>query len=696
MSHRDPQLRKPRLDDLARHSRRSPVPWLLFAACCLCALGLSVALAASGGQVRVEVVSEETELPISGIFVEVLVGRHLAVARTAANGVATIPGVPAGMAMVRTRPDDPRSEVGGFAIRYAPGVEDPIDALRLAVEDASVSDFGRMAIPVAGRIKAQVVRPEGGPWPHVPVVLRSVDGSLRRQALTGQEGRVTFGGLEAGNYRLWVDAWGTDAITEASDGSRDTLAAEPIVLSHGELVEGIELAPDLGARILGAVREEVTNFGIPGIAVRIFLPGESANPYSFITDALGIYLGWGLPTGSYNVYVPAIRRYYPDAETENEARAVRVVEPEEQIGIDLRGRVDAECRLPPLQAGVIEGRLKGVDFATLENARIVVWSDEDTISQPVTEVGAFFVGCLSEGIYRAAFVPEGHYRTQYHPKTNLLEEAALIVVTAGDTAKAVDFEPDPAVAIGGRIVAAADGIGIEGMPVRGHNEELGLTTQTTTDGNGAFQLDRLMDGTGLPAGSWEMTTDSLTIPKVDTTPIRTIGLEAEARGSVVLFTFRIPLPKSVIDWRLLQKTMGGETVRLVDADTHPEGLHARSFEFQRFSAPAAFRLEVERFVGGGAVVEQTAWVRVDASPLGPRHPFPHPWDGRTDLQLGNSIPEGEELILFGMDGRRLGTGIVKSGSVSLEVQASLPSGIYFLQWRDSSGLRRVERLVLKR
>ena len=141
---------------------------------------LLLTLPSSGGTATVQVLSEERGVPISGILVEACIGRFGAIARTGWDGRAAVTGVPAGRVMIRTRPDDPRSETGAYATRYAPGVTEPSRALRLTIENGEVVDFGTLTVPEAARLDAQVIRPEGGAWEGLPVVLRADDGTVRR------------------------------------------------------------------------------------------------------------------------------------------------------------------------------------------------------------------------------------------------------------------------------------------------------------------------------------------------------------------------------------------------------------------------------------------------------------------------------------------------------------------------------------
>lgn len=650
----------------------------------------------AGGMARVRAIDALSGAPIAGILIEVESAGLARFTLTGLDGVALTPGVPAGRARVRARPDDPRSETGAFAVRYAPGVADPEDATTLLLADSASVDFGDLPLPSAGRIKLSVQRPvTGGAWAGVKVILRSVAGDGRRQGLTGDDGRISFGGLEPGDYLVWADLIGTEAITEAWDGGRDTLASTPITVDRGTLVR-LEMRPDLGGRITGSVRDRTNNFGLPDLEVRAIPVADPAHPFVFRTDPLGFYRALGLPSGSYKVFVPAIRRYFPDEILEENARIVNVTEPEEQSGIDLRGTLDPECLLPPGVAGVIEGTVQA-DFEILPRARIVAWSESDTVGLWIDTPGLYRLGCLEAGIYRVAIVPDGVYRKQYHPRTNDPAMAVPISVSAGDTAHTIDFQPELGASIRGTVVSEPDGFALRGITVRAYLDAPATEHTAVTDENGSFSLKRLPDGTALPAGRWIVRTDSIAISSVPVTPVVAVDLHVRGTSELREVFFQFPPGVRLVDWALEGRRSDGVVLLVSDASRHIDGLDAQVL-LDDTPGIIAYRLAAAFADGERRWHLASGWREVPESAPLPARVFPQPWNGRTPLALPHGVSRDYWVDVFDPSGARIArwSPPYPGARVAREMAGQLPTGVCFLRWRDALGRERRAQVVLVR
>ncbi len=657
---------------------------------------LILAPAPAGGTLTVRILDTEGA-SVAGILVETLAGRFHAVATTGGDGSATITGIPAGEAILRTRPDDSRSETGAFAVRYAPGVADPALAERFTIPDRQAIDAGEMRIPRAARIKATVLRPNQEPWFDIPVVVRATNGATRYERRTDSSGRVAFGGLEPGSYRLWVDARGSDALTECSDGTRDTLASMPIVLARESLVSGIVIQTDRGGEARGAVRDLSSNAGFPGVEVQFLLVGSSGAGKRFMTDALGFYFAYGLPAGAYRIYVPAIRRWYPSSTTESGARTIDVAEGVQANVADIRGELDDPCRLAPQTAGVIEGGVQA-DFTRLGSAEIIAWDGPDTFKTTVTETSIYRIGCLPAGSYFVTIVPDGVYRRQYHPLTNSAAGARAVTVTAGDTTRGVNFFPELGVVIEGSVVSDADGMALAQIPVVARNRSLGVVGESLTDKDGLFRIDRLADGTGLPAGDWIVATDSIAVSGIETTALLVVGLEGERTGADVALRLVIPEGMPIRDWSIERCEAGSGPVVpcgvgahsigtsvVIDSHMHPDGVFARSWVDAEARGACRYCLTVTTDRYGEAVDLRSDWLEIESYAAGPRSVFPRPWDGRGKLTLPGGTASHEGIDLYGVDGSRLGRLGADRDGAAFEEGRIPASGIYFLRWRGDDG-----------
>lgn len=653
----------------------------------------------SGGRIRCQVRGAEDDAALSGVLVEARVGRHVAIALTGADGVALLTGVPGGSATIRTRPDDPRSETGAYAVRFAPGVEDRDQATVVAVAEGQTSDAGIVRIPRAGRIKATVLRPGGAAWSGARVVLRPVDdatGASAHRHATDADGRITFGGLEPGGYRLWVDARGNSALSEAWDGSRDTLNSGVLEVRRGDLLSGLLIRTEAGGTIRGTVRDTENLAGYPDMEVRLLPAAPPGAGYTFRTDDIGLYEAIGLPAGSYKIYVPEIRRYHPEARTLAEARSVLVAEGQVVSGIEVRGKKSGSCEMPPETAGAVMGIVRA-DFLLFPGATIQLWNDADTVRARVTEAGVYTVPCLRPGMYKAALLPEGAYRTQYHPKTNDLLLAQLITVAAGDTAERIDFEPERSIEIRGS-VAAAEGEGdgfIAEMPVVAHRTDGALSLMQRTDGEGMFVFDRLPDGTGIPAGDWVVGTDSITIPLLTITPAVRVDLMFDAGPGGLTLRLAIPADVEAADWQVQRRRGDGPPSVLKRAADHPHGVWGRTFTVENPVPGDGYRLQVWIAEGMRQRRLDSDWIW--PARAAPPRLSPNPWNGRGALTIGApgvGIRVIELPELFGADGRRIGR-LQRSGDGFCLPPAAVPqAGIYFLRYRTGDDGHRRERLVL--
>lgn len=629
------------------------------------------------------ILDDANGLPVAGMLVETSAGALRAYAKSDASGRAVVTGVPAGEVLVSARPDDPRSETGAYAPASAPAPVTVIEGER--------TDIGDLRLLRGGRIKPLVFAPSGDPWPDVPTVLKSLDGTVRRAVRTDGDGRARFGGLASGAYRLWVDARGTLALSEAWDGGRDTASSAPIMVDPGTVLASIEIHADLGATVTGVVRDRNGNVGIPDAEVRVIEQQEPRTVHVFRTDRLGYYYAAGLPGGVYKVYVPILLRWHPDAVNEAAARSVQVLEGRTAFGIDVTGDRLADCTLSEQQASAINGSIRA-DFDIMPEATIVVWNDVDTIRTTLTAAGSYTVGCLRPGSYRVRFVPDGAYRTQYHRKTNSLDSALVVTIAAGDTAKAVDFEPQRSVAISGSVVDEGGGQAIPGVRVIGIRSGGGFA-ESRSSATGEYVLDRLADGSGLPFGEWIVGTDSIAFSEVQPTPVRALGIDVARSGASVQISFLLPEDLDIDGWTLERDCDGGSAVLISSAVTHPDGTHARLVVDPAARGNCLYRLTVD--LGGEPAVRlESPWTQ--ATSMSIRAPSPSPWDGRGVLRLPHPVMPGTVCALYSPEGARVLVLRASESEVTLTGNRHLPSGVYFLRWRDRSGVERTSRIVVKR
>lgn len=172
---------------------------------------------------------------------------------------------------------------------------------------------------------------------------------------TDDAGRFRFEKIKAGRYFLGAIAPGYVAPSDNAYGPQ----GKAINISEGENADSIEIALKVGGVITGRVADsqgnpvvsqsvELTRLNEKGKPERLFL-GPNGMFYS--TDDRGIYRLYGLPAGRYLVSVGFEQRpnsitmtmdrvfypqtYYPDANSEAQAKVVEVSEGNESTGIDI-------------------------------------------------------------------------------------------------------------------------------------------------------------------------------------------------------------------------------------------------------------------------------------------------------------------------------------------------------------------------
>ncbi|MBK8233786.1 MAG: carboxypeptidase regulatory-like domain-containing protein [Candidatus Eisenbacteria bacterium] len=534
------------------------------------ASGLVIRLSPAGGEIkgRLTGLVEGVSTPLDGVVVEARVGRFHAAVLTEHDGAFRLARIPAGRARVRYATDAPAGRWQEFLATWHPGVQDSSDALGFPLTDGRIIDLGTIRLGPSAVLSGSVFADDTAPLPNTPVRILLQESTSRRSwtTMTDAQGNWSQGGLFAGFYKVVAATEGTPYIPEYFGGARELGSARTISLADQERVDNVLLSPDSGGEITGQVLEE--NVGpLGGALVRAIRVSDRAL-YTTTTNSLGIYELIGLPGGSYFVHVPAIHTYYPDASIEREARAVRVTEPDETGGIDLTGRRETPCNLDPGTAGGISGTVTA-NFDGVTSAEVIAFSAQDTLRREITASGGYTLRCVPAGSYRVLFLAQGPLRRQYHAKVNSLEEATVVVVTPPDSALRVDFEPKRTVSLTGVVHDAGDGAPVAGARVWAREDTSGAVATALTDELGAFALEHLDDGSGLPAGRWIVRAESTLVAPQYPTPVLQPALAASAVGGEIDLWFELALD---LEWQVILERRSGDGVVLVyEAERRPGG-----------------------------------------------------------------------------------------------------------------------------
>lgn len=666
------------------------------------ASGLVLPMPEAGGILRGSVFGDNPPgepVPLGGVLVEARIGRIVVGTRSDGDGNFELNAVPAGNVLVRFSTDVPLSDEPRFGALYYGGVERAGDAVRVPLSEGSSVDLERTTLHLGARL-AGVVRTSdtAEPFDTARVVVTRLDAPGRWERTTNPDGQWSVDGLNPGAYRLFADVEGTAYLSEYFSDASDSTSAETVTLLPGETRAGLSLTPDRGGVIGGRITEE-SGRPIPNAAVEARRL-ETGRVRTVHCNGFGTYRFEGLPGGTYKVFVPLLNRYFPGTSSEDEARAITIVihpVPTELSRVDVEGFPIEGCQVPDELQGVIQGEL-GMDFEEVDRAVIRAFTETDTVEIQPTRAGQYTIPCLPPGRYWVELVPEGPFRRQYHPKVNLFSQAVRVAIDA-DSMSRVDFVPERAVEISGRVLDDGLATPIEGAEVRVIETETGVAARAVTDETGSFWIRRQEDGTGLPAGLYRVVAESTLVPDPDLTPVFQPLLTAEpgAEGEILLEWRLTP----GLWWRYLltRHDAGDAEAQIEEGEYLPDAPEAGGTRIDRpeGDGPYRYRLRIWLLGGGaGETQEFTVWTDPVAPGTGPApaaglQVAPVPWDGRGGLQFrwgGEALPrDGLELRIYSVSGEELArlpwtagasttqwSGRVRGGRI-------LSSGVYFAALR---------------
>ncbi|MFF2274941.1 carboxypeptidase regulatory-like domain-containing protein [Agromyces sp. NPDC058126] len=309
-------------------------------------------------------------------------------------------------------------------------------------------------LALGGAVEGVVSDADGTPLPDAGVTAYAVvDGSLehRGTAWTGPDGTFRIGGLSEGTYTLEFGApWSTAYAGEWWNDKPDQNSADTFEVVGGQTVSGLVAGLSAGGSITGVVTG-VDDAPLAGVSVVADGPNWSAA----VTDADGVYAIQGLAAGSYTVsfepdaFDPGtvsgyVAEYWDDAATVLDAAPVNIGGGETVAGIDAR----------LARAGGVSGvvTFDGEPIAGVEvSVSGAGWGSATTDAD-----GRYEVLGLSAGVYDVWFsMPSGSpYRGG----------GAAVEVPDGETA-VLDYTPERAAGVNGRITVAGSGTAVAGATV---------------------------------------------------------------------------------------------------------------------------------------------------------------------------------------------------------------------------------------
>ena len=168
------------------------------------------------------------------------------------------------------------------------------------------SIWGKIAGTVTGDSDGQ---PIAGLW----VSANDSSSGLYRSAQTQSDGTYTITGLPTGNYQLYVDAMGTDYVSEHYNDVENYNSATSVAVTIGQTTSGIDFSLTVGGKITGVVVADSDSQPITGVSIyaeNSFNGPDGWHGGSAQTQSDGSYTISGLPADSYFVRIGYGNDYY--------------------------------------------------------------------------------------------------------------------------------------------------------------------------------------------------------------------------------------------------------------------------------------------------------------------------------------------------------------------------------------------------
>jgi len=660
--------------------------------------GLSILMVSAGSTLQGRIIDNQ-ERPLVGVWVVAEMETFQIFGLTDSEGRFSLEGLPSQASVfLRASTDDPNSREQRYAARYYPDGLSREGAAAFSFDGDGSSDVvPDWILELGSTLRGEIRTDDGaGPLVDTEVVLhRDSDGGTW-QRRSDAKGRFVFRGLSAGSYRVGaVPVPGESYLPGWSGGARSVTKAGSLSLEAGGETP-VVLTVDRGASIRGQLRSDGPNTPLPDLEVQA-ISHLTTEVYSTTSDEFGFYEIFGLSArggDSYIVYCPSLNRYYPDAPREEDARRVTVVEGETTSRVDIRGTDPRDCALTSEFSGVIEGGLS-LDFADLESAHLLVISETDTIARELVEGRAYTADCFPSGEYKIGLFTQGPFVTQYYDLTENIDFAEVVTVDP-DSATGINFQPLEASWIAGT-VRETGGNPVSEASITILDETLEAVAGGRTDLQGVFRIDRIFDGSGLPAGQYYVRAESTVVADPEVTPVLqpTIVLDVVAGEAHIRWSLAGSWWWELALYRIDEVT--GFSERLWHESAGPEG--PLDWIDRPGTGRYRYRLEARAFSSEG--VAESPWIEVWSEVVDVAAPslsavWPNPWNGSGVVtfrdQNGASIrTEDTVLEIISAVGRRIRdlTWNKEVGQLAWDGTDArgrgVASGIYFARRRAKGG-----------
>lgn len=338
-------------------------------------------------------------------------------------------------------------------------------------------------------------------------------GNFESCVTTDAAGKYTIEGLATGSYKLgfFWSYQNRGYVDQYYDGKATREAADPVGVSEGATVTGIDAELQPGGKIAGAVTDAVS--GDPADAVQACAYDATSGDYEGCgyTDSDGEYAIEGLRTGSYRVrFSPGAEFFAPGVPTPNYNYVSQYHDGKATEAAADPVAVTAGATTPNVDAAMHEGgQIEGqiVDAVTkaplaYSSACVYIPADEEYshCDSPGLD-GKYTIEGLPTGSYKVEFSAYGgNYLSQYYDDAASAAAATPVAVTALSAHTGIDAELHAGGQIKGQVTAASDGAPLAFVSVcaleTGGEEEPFRCAETQDSGRYTIS--------GLPSGSYKV------------------------------------------------------------------------------------------------------------------------------------------------------------------------------------------------